>query len=435
MSISVLGRFHAFDLARELHKRGKLESLITSFPKYAARDFQVPKHLIRSLPSVEVLRRVWLRSPPLLKRIFDARAIIRDKYDRAAAKHISPNCDIFVGWSGASLRSLQRAKELGATTILERGSCHIAVQDRILREEAERSACDIPLPSRQEIEQERLEYEQADFIAVPSAFAEESFIEQGFARERIVRIPFGVALQQFNIPKQARDPRRPFRILHVGAVSHQKGCHYLLRAFRELALPNSELHFVGRVDASMRTLLAREQAPNIFAHGTKAQSELPAAYHDASVFCLASVHEGLSMVLAQAMACGLPVIASANTGAAEFIEDGVDGFLFDARNQDQLKQHLLSLHAHPDQRNAIGERANTKIRSGFDWHDYGNRIDAVYSDLLSRSGKSNTGAHERQPEGTHTLAEQSALLPQPSKAAQATSNSKQHRTHSEGSQA
>ncbi len=390
--ISVLGRFHAFDLARELNRRGHLQSLTTSFPKYAAKEFEVPARSIRSLPAIEVLRRTWLRSPAFVKRVFDARPFIRDVYDRAAAKHIRSDCDIFVGWSGAALHSIKRAKQLGATTVLERGSCHIAVQDRILKEESELSDCAIPRPSPREIEQELLEYKAADFIAVPSAFARTSFLEQGFAAERILCIPFGVALDQFSPPKKPRDASLPFRVLHVGAVSHQKGCHYLLRAFRELALPNSELHFVGRVDESMHALLAREQAPNIFAHGTMPQAQLPSAYHRASVFCLASVQEGLSMVLAQAMACGLPVIASANTGAAEFIDHAIDGLIFEARNVEQLKQCLLKMHGQPAERAAIGERANTKIRSGFGWADYGDRIEATYKSLLSGNSIDPTNA-------------------------------------------
>lgn len=419
--ISVLGRFHAFDLARELNRRGHLESLTTSFPKYAAKEFEVPARCIQSLPAIEVLRRTWLRSPEFIRRAFDARPFVRDAFDRAAAKRISTNCDIFVGWSGAALRSIKRAKELGAVAVLERGSCHIAVQDRILREESELSDCTIPRPSTREIEQELLEYEAADFIAVPSAFAQASFIEQGFDANRILRIPFGVALDQFSPPEQARDASGPLRLLHVGAVSHQKGCHYLLRAFRELALPNSELHFVGRVDDSMRALLAREQAPNVFAHGSMPQAQLPSAYHRASVFCLASVQEGLSMVLAQAMACGLPVVASANTGAAEFIDHGVDGLIFEARHVEQLKQCLLKLHGQPAERAAIGERAYQKIRSGFAWTDYGDRIETVYQALLSGSSIEPTGE----------LA--SSFAPEPHAALPAGGASDSFVAHSEGS--
>jgi glycosyltransferase involved in cell wall biosynthesis len=106
---------------------------------------------------------------------------------------------------------------------------------------------------------------------------------------------------------------------------------------------------------------------------------LPHYYRQADVCCLLSVHDGFGLVIAQAMAMGLPVVASANTGAAEMIVDGVHGFIVPARDPAAAAARLQQLADSSDLRHSMGRRARERVTHGFGWADYGTRARAHYA--------------------------------------------------------
>ena len=91
------------------------------------------------------------------------------------------------------------------------------------------------------------EYEISDYICVPSDFVKKSFIEKGFNEKKIVKISYGVDLNSFYRKKNKLNDKK-FRVIYVGASSVRKGVYYLLKAFTELNLNNSELLIVGKID-------------------------------------------------------------------------------------------------------------------------------------------------------------------------------------------
>src|SRR5438477_24488 len=113
VTISVGGRFHAFDLAAELERLGNLDRLITSYPRIKARPFGIPPEKIRSLLRKEILARAWRKFPTFIQNAYNPQWLIHEIFDRAAAKYIPKTTDIFTGWASFSLHGLRRAKELG----------------------------------------------------------------------------------------------------------------------------------------------------------------------------------------------------------------------------------------------------------------------------------------------------------------------------------
>src|SRR5204862_5026240 len=107
------------------------------------------------------------------------------------------------------------------------------------------------------------------------------------------------------------------RVLHVGRVSARKGVQYLVEATRRVA--GAHLTLVGGIDPGMAAAVG-ERSPDVTMAGAVAGSALPRFYRCADVFCLLSVEEGLALVIVQAMAMGLPVIATPNTGAEQLIQ-------------------------------------------------------------------------------------------------------------------
>ena len=138
ITISVGGRFHAFDLARELDRHGVLHKLLTSYPKGIAQAHGVPVERVQSFVASEVFKRLARRFPTSIEdRLQPA---INEQFARWAARQVPQDTDLFVGWSGFSAQALERAKRNGAKTVLERGSAHIEAQAELLLRAYEGSA-------------------------------------------------------------------------------------------------------------------------------------------------------------------------------------------------------------------------------------------------------------------------------------------------------
>jgi glycosyltransferase involved in cell wall biosynthesis len=100
------------------------------------------------------------------------------------------------------------------------------------------------------------------------------------------------------------------------------------------------------------------------------------------VFCLASIEEGLAMVQVQAMACGLPVICTTNTGGADIVREGRDGFIVPIRDVNALKEKILYFYENPEAGKIMGESARRRVQAGFSWSDYGHKMIASYRKIL-----------------------------------------------------
>ena len=380
VTVAVRGRFHAFHLARELARRGYLGRLVTSYPKLGTDRYEIPRERVRSLPVFEAAIRGWDRLPAPLRRPADLPFRVGDAFDRRAARELREGDDLFVGWSSTCLHGLRRARALGIRTVVERGSTHIEVQTELLREEYERWGVRGVLAHPKVVERELQEYAEADFVAIASSFVRRSFLERGFPEARLLVNPYGVDLQHFR-PVPKRDD--VFRVIHAGALSLRKGVHYLLQAFHELALPDAELWLLGRVEEEIRPFLAKYASDRVLLEGPYPELELYRHYGQGSVFCLASIEEGLSLVQAQAMACGLPVVCTENTGGEDLVREGRDGFVVPIRDVEALKERIRFLHDDPEAARARGDSARERVAAGLSWSDYGDRAVAAYARVLA----------------------------------------------------
>jgi glycosyltransferase involved in cell wall biosynthesis len=377
--ISVLGRFHAFNLAQQLQKRDALAQLLTSYPKFKAVEYGVPAGKVSSFVWLEAMKRLWYKTP--MKRKWNAQYLFHSLHDRFAARSLRPGADLFVGWSSCSLKALRRAKSLGMIGVIERGSSHMLYQQKILSEEFARLGLRLPQFHPKVVEQEVTEYHEADAIAVPSSFARRSFLAEGVPEEKLITVPYGADLSAFRpLPKEDEK----FRVIFCGNLSIQKGVHYLLQAYSELRLPNAELWLVGSVTEEIRPFLECYHRVDIVAHGSKPQSQLLWYYSQGSIFCLPSVQDGFGMVLLQAMACGLPAICTTNTAGEDVIREGVDGFVAPIRDVGALKEKIQWAYDHRSQCLEMGRAARERVSSGFTWDDYGDRILSAYLQIIRR---------------------------------------------------
>jgi glycosyltransferase involved in cell wall biosynthesis len=235
--------------------------------------------------------------------------------------------------------------------------------------------------SHRHLERCLAEYEEAHAITVPSQFAKRSFLEHGIPPERIFLCPYGVDLSEFR-PGVKAD--KTFRVIVVGSVSIQKGIGHLLRAVEPLVNKRQcELWLVGGIDPSVRRIL--DQYNGIFVYkGISPRKDLWRLYSQASVLVLASVQDGFGMVQAQAMACGVPVIATTNTGAEDLFTDGVEGFIVPIRNPKAIRERLEWMMENPILRDHMAEAALSRVKGLGGWDRYGERMESVYRELAIR---------------------------------------------------
>ena len=381
VTISCAGRFHSYYMADQFNQRNVLDQLITSYPRYEVLKYGIPGEKLTSLLMWEVTYRSWSKFARLT-HLNDNYGIpmLNEFYDRLAVRHLNPNTDVFIGWSSKSERSLAKAKANGALAIVERNSSHIEVQTEILKEEFERIGKTryrmFTHPAV--IEKELREYEMADFISVPSSFAKRSFMEKGFPEAKIFQNAYGVNLTSF-VPAPKHDD--VFRVVYVGQMSLRKGVHYLLQAFEVLKLKNAELWLIGAMTPDLQSMIAKA-GPNVKYHGIKSQAELKQLYPQGSVFALCSLEEGMAHVQTQAMACGLPLICTTNTGGEDLIHDGVEGFVIPIRNVEAIKEKIEWMYLHQEEAKEMGKRARANVGKGFTWSDFADRYVAFLKDHL-----------------------------------------------------
>lgn len=383
VAVSVIGKFHSFDLARELHKRNALEMIFSGYPRFKLRNEGLPDHKVETFPYVQAAymglpRRDLLG--PAVNRQWEW--LSKTTLDAHVARRL-PDCDVFVGLSGSALRSGRAAHRRGARYVCDRGSTHIRVQDEMLREEHERWGLRYLGIDPRVIDVEEAEYAEADLITVPSTFTLQTFLAQGVPASKMRRISYGVDLSRFH-PTTA-PAEGAFDVLFVGGMSLRKGVQYLLQAYAALEHPRKSLTFAGAPSPELIALFkARGLWPEdarVLGHVPQpALKELMSRSH---ALVLPSVEEGLALVQAQAMACACVVIASRHTGAEDLFDDGVEGFVVAVRDADALAARMQRLADHPHERAAMSARALLRVKQAGGWDEYGERAMSVYREMLA----------------------------------------------------
>jgi glycosyltransferase involved in cell wall biosynthesis len=277
-------------------------------------------------------------------------------FDQHVAAKLN-GAEMFQGVTGQCLNGLKVAKKNGSATLLDVITTHIddfgAHQDR----ECAKFQVRPPIHLRHR-ERMRHEYERADAIRVMSKVARRTFIERGFAEDKIVVLPPAIDVAKF---AQARFDEPKFRISFVGLIEPWKGFHYLIDAFNALDVPDSELVLWGGTGArNVSSYIGKQIARNpaiklspveVRRHGYEE------VYAKSSVLVHPSLADGFGFVVAEAMASGIPVIVTNNTGASDIVVDGVNGYVVPIADSDAIRDRLAHLAAHPSLLRDMGRAA------------------------------------------------------------------------------
>ena len=368
------GRFHIMALARELQKHGSLFGVVSGFPTFALKRESIDPALLFTAPLFRTLhfglQRLGVPGP--YDELAFRSTVAVDRAAVAILRKAKERPDIYMALSQTGTLSGKTAKALGVTYVCDRGSTHILEQQSILSDEYRLQGRAAPRIDPRSVERELIEYETSDLITVPSQFVQRTFVKRGVDAKKIVVVPYGANLRMFR-PTDPK-PNDTFDILFVGGLSFRKGIPYLLDAYSKVQHPRKRLTLIGVRMKETEQLLGSLPDGHVRVLGPIPQVQLAAHMSAAHVLVLPSVEEGLALVMAEAMACGCPVLATKNTGAEDLFEDGAQGFIVEARDVDALASRLQLLADDPPLLQRMSSRARAKIETIGGWSDYADAL-------------------------------------------------------------
>lgn len=392
IAIVVHGRFHAFDLARELIQLENKVILITNYPKYWPARFGVPAENVQSNVAHGIVTRLIGYAGKATGQEKLGERFLHEWFGRWAADFIDRNpvdaSHCFTGIAEEILRDRQGMQRVRSVV---RGSSHIQYQKKILEEEERRAGQKIDKPSQWMVNREIKEYLLADLIVCLSKFAEDSFVHEGISRESLLLNPLGVQAARFGATQEVLAARRErilggkkLRILTTGTFSLRKGAVDYVDVAERLA-GRMEFVFRGDVAPDAKFLQRRAQGKIQFLPRVN-QMKLPLDYHGADLFLFCTLEDGYAAVLAQASASGLPVLATTNCGARDFLTEGKDAWIFPIRRSDLMAERLHECDINRSHLAEVAQEAG-KPKKGIEWRDRAKALLAGYERFMKKEKK------------------------------------------------
>jgi glycosyltransferase involved in cell wall biosynthesis len=264
------------------------------------------------------------------------------------------------------------------------------------------------------IRMERALARDVDRVIATSTDEATELARLGAARSRITVVPSGVDVDQFRPDGPAAERGDRPRVLCIGRLVPRKGFDTVIRAL--VGVPRAELviaggpaadELAGDPEAARLTRLAErfEVADRVRLVGAVARPDVPALLRSADLVVCTPWYEPFGLVPLEAMACGVPVVASAVGGFLDTVVDGATGTLVPPRRPDRLAAAMRRLLAEPFWREAYGTAGVDRARSRYSWNRIAAATLAVYEDVLGVGARAAGSGDEDELE---TAAESSA---------------------------
>ena len=255
--------------------------------------------------------------------------------------------DIIHTWPLGALQTLKAAAKLGIPTVLERCNAHTGFAMEVVQKECERLGVTLPpdhehANNPEKLRKEEEEYRLADRLLCPSDFTVKTFLERGYAKEKLARHIYGVDEKVYHPGSEPRDPRRGLTMLFVGVCAVRKGVHYALEAWLQSPASKDGTFLIAGefLPAYAEKLAAMLSHPSVRVLGHR--NDVAELMRKSDILILPSIEEGFGLVVTEAMASGcVPLASEACTEICKHMETGLMHRIGDVA---AITQHITMLH-------------------------------------------------------------------------------------------
>jgi D-inositol-3-phosphate glycosyltransferase len=293
--------------------------------------------------------------------------------------------DIIHAWPLGSLRTLATAARLGIPTVLERCNAHTRFGYEVVRRECDRLG--VALPRNHEhaynariLQREEEEYRLASRLLCPSEFVVKTFLDQGFAKEKLMRHQYGFDETRFRPDNRARDPRRGLTMISVGVCAVRKGLHYALEAWLQSPASREGTFLIAGefLPAYRHKLSAMLAHPSVKVLGHR--NDVPELMARSDILVLPTIEEGFPAVCLEAMGSGcVPVVSDVCSGICRHMENALVHPVGDVAT---LTQHITMLN---DDRGLLEKLRDGGLKTAPEvtWTAAGVKLLEVYRTVLA----------------------------------------------------
>lgn len=413
-SIAVSLQQHSYRAAQSYIEAGTLDRYYTTVYNDNKFIYRILKIILPKGQAIRVTNRRWSGLDGYVKKYSEIRGLmfigagkvpflrqnalkIRTSMNRSFGKKVAKDCKkrntaLLLMYDTLAYDCFSELEKQKASTVkvLDMASTCVATIRRIIDEEIGKgySFTDSMVEKAkkytdEKVEQYIAEIRLADYYLSPSDFVTKSLIDIGIESKRIKYLPHGVDVKQFQPKVKTLSMDEPLRFLFVGRVEAAKGIYYLAEAFRDerVSKLNVELLIVGAMETNAENF--REYPDNIRILGLKRRDEMPEIYDGADIFILSSLWEGSSLSLLEAMASGMPVIASKYSCAPEVVEEYKTGFVIEPKNIDKIVEKILWFYSNRDKISEMACNARRRIEELYTWEQYYENLNKVSDEIIA----------------------------------------------------
>jgi glycosyltransferase involved in cell wall biosynthesis len=309
-------------------------------------------------------------------------------HDRIVARRLpslADEVDVVHTWPLGALETLRTAGRLGIPTVLERPNAHTRFAFEAVRAECERLGVELPPDhehayNEQVLRREEEEYALADRLLCPSQFVAQTFEDQGFPPEKLLRHIYGYDERTFHPPPDRERSRRGLTALFVGVAAVRKGLHFALDAWLESpASGEGRFLIAGDILPSYGERLAKQLAhPSVHALGHR--TDVAQLMRESDVLLLPSIEEGFGLVCTEAIGSGcVPLVSDACTEICRHDENALVHRVGDVST---LAEHLTSLHLDRELLERLAEGC-LRTAPSVTWDAAGRHLLRAYDETLS----------------------------------------------------
>lgn len=308
-----------------------------------------------------------------------------DRHVACAVRRRAIRPELVYAYEDSALDTFSENRRREIVSVYELPTAYWRLTHRIFCEERElqpgwASTIDALLDSPEKLQRKDDEISFADVVIVPSHFVAQSLRLAPHCPKRIEIMPYG-APSPTDRPVAFRADGEPLRVMYAGRLRQGKGLSYLFEALSHFEYPY-ELLLAGAIPTTpCQALEAALEKPNHRWLGTVPHGRLLKEMARSHVFVLPSLVEGLALVIGEALASGLPVLTTANSGGPELVQDGVEGFIVRIRDPEAITEKLTLLYEDEGRRHAMAEAAKRRAAE-MSWTVFEDRVASLVRELI-----------------------------------------------------